>query len=151
MTTTTSDTNLTQLVIHELTKAEYEALTPEANQLYLTPDESLTADDLKTVNGNSLVGSGNIVIDSLPSQTSQSGKFLTTNGTTASWASISAFTGADGTSAGTAGLVIAPAATDNTKFLKGDGTWDTPQALLIRDYTVGTNSGGPHVYVTVED
>ena len=33
------------------------------------------------------------------------------------------FVGADGTDAGTAGLVPAPAATDNTKFLKGDGTF----------------------------
>ena len=36
------------------------------------------------------------------------------------------FSGADGTHAGTSGLVPAPAATDNTKFLKGDGTWGTP-------------------------
>jgi len=35
----------------------------------------------------------------------------------------SAFTGADGTDAGSAGLVPAPVATDNTKYLKGDGTW----------------------------
>lgn len=42
---------------------------------------------------------------------------------TATDTTYSAFTGADGTAAGTAGLVPAPAATDNTKFLKGDGTW----------------------------
>lgn len=35
------------------------------------------------------------------------------------------FTGTDGTSAGTAGLVPAPATTDADKFLKSDGTWDT--------------------------
>ena len=35
----------------------------------------------------------------------------------------SAFTGADGTDAGTTGLVPAPTATDNNKYLKGDGTW----------------------------
>lgn len=35
------------------------------------------------------------------------------------------FTGTDGSSAGTAGLVPAPAATDAGKFLKSDGTWDT--------------------------
>ena len=34
-----------------------------------------------------------------------------------------AFTGTDGTSAGTMGLVPAPATTDGDKFLKGDGTW----------------------------
>ena len=35
------------------------------------------------------------------------------------------FTGTDGVSAGTAGLVPAPATTDVDKFLKSDGTWDT--------------------------
>jgi len=38
------------------------------------------------------------------------------------------FTGSDGTSAGNAGLVPAPSATDNCNFLKGDGTWDLPTA-----------------------
>lgn len=38
-------------------------------------------------------------------------------------ASNSAFTGADGTNAGSSGLVPAPSATDNDKYLKGDGTW----------------------------
>ena len=37
----------------------------------------------------------------------------------------SAFTGTDGTAAGTAGLVPAPAATDANKYLKSDGTWTT--------------------------
>lgn len=44
--------------------------------------------NLKTVNNNSLLGSGNISIDSLPSQTGNNGKFLTTNGSTASWAAL---------------------------------------------------------------
>ena len=37
--------------------------------------------NIKTVNNNSLLGSGNIAIDSLPAQSGQSGKYLTTNGT----------------------------------------------------------------------
>lgn len=37
----------------------------------------------------------------------------------------SAFVGTDGQTAGTAGLVPAPATTDTDKFLKSDGTWDT--------------------------
>ena len=41
----------------------------------------------------------------------------------------SAFTGATGSAAGTSGLVPAPVATDNTKYLKGDGTWGTVDAL----------------------
>lgn len=35
------------------------------------------------------------------------------------------FVGTDGTTAGTAGLVPAPATSDAGKFLKADGTWDT--------------------------
>ena len=61
----------------------------------------------------------------IPTQTGNSGKFLTTNGTTVSWANVSTFTGATGSVAGTSGLVVAPAATDDTKFLKGDGTWSS--------------------------
>lgn len=35
------DTTLSQLVIHKLTQAQYEAITaPNANELYLTPDET---------------------------------------------------------------------------------------------------------------
>jgi len=45
--------------------------------------------NIKTINNTSLLGSGNITVDSLPSQTGQSGKFLTTNGTSASWANVS--------------------------------------------------------------
>lgn len=41
--------------------------------------------NIKTVNGNSLLGSGNVDINGLPTQTGQSGKFLTTDGTDASW------------------------------------------------------------------
>lgn len=36
------------------------------------------------------------------------------------------FVGADGTVAGEAGLVPAPAATDNTKYLDGSGNWSVP-------------------------
>lgn len=41
--------------------------------------------NIKTLNGNSILGSGDLTLDGLPSQTGQSGKFLTTDGTTASW------------------------------------------------------------------
>lgn len=63
--------------------------------------------NIKTVNSNSLLGSGNITIDSLPSQTGNNGKFLTTNGTTASWSQVVAyptltwFTGTTGTALST--------------------------------------------------
>lgn len=51
----------------------------------------------------------------------------------------SAFTGATSAAAGVEGLVPAPAAGDDDKFLKGDGTWGTVQsgqdALIIREWS----------------
>lgn len=198
-------------------------------------DTLVSGTNIKTVNNNSLLGSGNLDIDALPTQTGQSGKFLTTDGTDASWSDkplvntatypdsgmviggsdtgypslvavgksskatlggtavgnladagmygiaigynakttgsyaiqlncstgnqtnadantfkvanqngnyelmsadgtipvgrLNTMTGADGANAGAKGVVPAPAATDNTKFLKGDGTWAAVDAL----------------------
>lgn len=56
------------------------------------------------------------------------------------------FTGTDGVSAGTAGLVPAPATTDAGKFLKADGTWDTAgggsavKVLTSADYNYPVNN-----------
>ena len=41
-------------------------------------------------------------------------------------ANINNFTGATGSAAGAVGLVPAPASGDTTKYLKSDGSWDTP-------------------------
>ena len=53
------------------------------------------------------------------------------------------FTGTDGTSAGTAGLVPAPTAQDADKFLKSDGTWATGGGgtVILYDGT-GQNTDG---------
>ena len=48
-------------------------------------DTLVSGTNIKTVNGNSLLGSGNIDANGLPDQTGQSGKYLTTDGTTANW------------------------------------------------------------------
>ena len=85
------------------------------------PSQTYQSGKFLTTNGTS--ASWADIPTEIPAQTGQSGKFLTTNGTAVSWASISVMTGADGTNAGTSGLTPAPAATDNTKFLKGNGTW----------------------------
>ena len=45
--------------------------------------------NIKTINNNSILGRGNLALDGLPSQTGQSGKFLTTDGTDASWSDVS--------------------------------------------------------------
>ena len=44
--------------------------------------------NIKTVNSTSLLGSGDITIDGLPTQTGNSGKLLKTDGTSASWTAI---------------------------------------------------------------
>ena len=58
-------------------------------------DKLISGTNLKTINSNSLLGSGDIVIDSLPSQTGNANKFLTTDGTNASWIAIEEYTTAE--------------------------------------------------------
>lgn len=53
-------------------------------------EELVSGTNIKTVNNTSLLGSGNITIDSLPTQSGQSGKYLKTDGTNASWATVEA-------------------------------------------------------------
>jgi hypothetical protein len=66
-----TDHNIRQLIINKVpTKAQYDQMVKNADELYLTPDDS---------NG-------------LPDQSGQSGKFLKTNGTNASWDNVPAGT-----------------------------------------------------------
>ena len=61
-----TDHDIPKLIINKLTDAQYEQAVKNADELYLTPDSG-----------------------GLPDQTGQSGKYLTTNGTTASWGTVS--------------------------------------------------------------
>ena len=54
-------------------------------------DVLVSGTNIKTINNNSILGSGNLQIDSLPSQTGHAGEFLTTDGTDASWADASTY------------------------------------------------------------
>lgn len=56
-------------------------------------------------------------------------------------------TGANGTVAGTMGLVPTPTATDNIKFLKGDGTWATPTFTQVQADWNETNTSAAS-YIT---
>ena len=60
-----------------------------------------------------------------PKLTAGSNVTISDNIISATDTTYSNFTGTDGTAAGVAGLVPAPATTDAGKFLKADGTWDT--------------------------
>lgn len=48
--------------------------------------------NIKTINGSSVLGSGDLTISGLPSQTGNAGKFLKTDGTDANWGNISSET-----------------------------------------------------------
>lgn len=52
-------------------------------------------------------------------------------------------TGATASAAGAKGLVPAPAAGDNDKFLRGDGTWadDLPRAQFVNNKLVFSSGG----------
>lgn len=77
-----------------------------------------------------LAGTG--AVDSLPSQTGQSGRYLTTNGTNASWDILTNAALASGTA-------------NNTTFLRGDRTWQTitttPTTTQVLNATAGLTAG----------
>lgn len=59
----------------------------------VTVQETLVSGtNIKTINNTSILGSGNLDIDALPSQTGNAGKVLTTDGTNASWATPTTIT-----------------------------------------------------------
>lgn len=87
-----------------------------------------------TVNGTSVVSNGIAAIDLTGK--SDTGHTHTTIDIT-DFPTV--FTGTDGTAAGTTGLVPAPAATDATKYLMGDGTWGFAMTgMVIARYGVST-------------
>lgn len=56
------------------------------------------------------------------------------------------FAGTNGVTAGTAGVVPAPAVGDANKFLRGDGTWDTPASVTYGLADVSSDGLVPHLY-----
>ena len=95
-------------------------------------DTLVSGTNIKTINNTSILGSGNISTSELPSQSGNNGKFLTTNGTTASWATV---TQPSIATTSTAGLVK-PDGTSIT--ITNDGTISASAgayALVIVDYT----------------
>lgn len=95
--------------------------------------------NIKTVNNNSLLGSGNISIDSLPSQTGNTGKFLTTDGSSASWATVNALPSQTGQSG---------------KYLTTDGSaasWAAIPATISADGTTIENNSNVLTTIGVKD
>ena len=95
-----------------------EATIKPTNALDSKQATLVSGTNIKTVNNQSILGSGNLAVDGLPSQTSQSGKFLTTNGTTASWANVP--------------TELPSQSGQNGKYLKTDGSsasWENVDTL----------------------
>jgi len=95
-----------------------------------TIPESRLADTTSAITGQALVldSTGNAVwatVDGLPSQSGQSGKYLTTNGTSASWATVD---------------VLPSQTSQSGKFLTTNGTtasWDTPVVATLKVWGAG--------------
>ena len=102
------------LFLDERNYREYDATATTDTQFYYTKSEI----QLKLSAGSNISISGNTI--------------SATNTT------YSAFTGATAGAAGTAGLVPAPAAGNNKKYLAGDGTWKDTIAFLPLPSTVNT-------------
>lgn len=112
-------------------------------------DALVSGTNIKTINNTSLLGAGDITIDSLPAQSGQSGKFLTTDGTDASWATVDAlpsqtgqtgkFLTTDGSAASWADVDALPDQTGQSgKYLTTNGTtatWSTVSATVASDGT----------------
>ena len=110
--------------------------------------KGLSENDYTTADKTKLTDLANIkLIGSNLTLTSATGELSATDTT------YSPFTGTDGTAAGTAGLVPAPATTDAGKFLKADGTWDTAGGgSSMPLYTgIGQNTDGPMTQKAASD
>lgn len=62
-------------------------ISGSSNTLTNIPNSALSNYSI-TINGSAVSLGGTVTIDALPSQTGQAGRYLTTNGTTASWAVV---------------------------------------------------------------
>ena len=79
--------------------------------------------NIKTINNNSILGSGNLDIDPLPTQTGNAGKFLKTDGTTASWESTTL-------SPATAPTLVAANWSSNTQTISVTGVTATNTVIV---------------------
>lgn len=93
-----------------------------------------------------------------PKLTAGNNVTIANNTISATDTTYSTFTGTDGSSAGTAGLVPAPTTTDIDKFLKGDGTWTSVSGggsginvLTSADYNYPENNPNRVALWTLDD
>ena len=87
ITATATELNVLDGITADTTELNYVDGVTSNIQTQLNAKQAtlVSGTNIKTVNGTSLLGSGDITVSSLPSQTGNAGKFLTTNGSSASW------------------------------------------------------------------
>lgn len=114
------------------------ALNAKQNKLTAGTNITISGDTISSKNytaGNGLnLNGGEFSVDTSTIQTKlTAGNNVQINAGTisATDTTYSNFIGSDGGSGGSAGLVPAPVASDNTKVLKGDGTWGTVNSASI--------------------
>lgn len=117
--TTYSDTS-TDLVINRLTKTQFNSATGLDNEELWLVDPEFSGDKVLATDSNGDIVETNVATTDLGTVKSVNNISPVSGNVT-----IPNMTGADGTNAGSVGLVPAPSATDNTKYLRGDGTWQT--------------------------
>lgn len=84
-----TETPVSQLKINRLTKTQFEGASDlSETELYAVDPEFVGGKLLKTDSNGDIVESTATEGDTLPSQSGQSGKFLTTNGSNASWGDV---------------------------------------------------------------
>ena len=86
------ETQVKNLVINKLTKAQYDAIAEkDPTQLYFVTDNKVYQEPLIAGEGIQIVDNTISAIDQLPEQTNNTGKILMTNGTEASWDNVVLF------------------------------------------------------------
>lgn len=87
ITATAAELNVLDGITADTTELNYVDGVTSNIQTQLNAKQAtlVSGTNIKTVNGTSLLGSGDLAVSSLPDQSGQSGKFLTTDGSSASW------------------------------------------------------------------
>lgn len=115
---TYSDTKVDSLVINKLTKTQFDNASGLDNEELWLCDPEFEGNKVLATDSN-----GDIVETNVATADIGTVKSVNNISPVSGNVTIPNMTGADGTNAGSAGLVPAPSATDNTKYLRGDGTW----------------------------
>lgn len=113
--------------------------TAQVDTLLAGKQDTLTAGANISIDSNNVISATDTTYTAGTNVSISSDNVISATDTT-----YSDFVGTDGTVAGSAGLVPAPATTDAGKFLKADGTWDTAGggSSTLYDTIYGSNTDG---------